>query len=100
LTTQARAAAPIQGVDAMQHQTPESLDLAAMVADLNNLLRLKTTVAGIKMFRPRRGDGGDPENPPAERDPHRRPDRQHGLPARLDRRHQPAATSSARSAAP
>ena len=39
-----------QGVDAMQQQTPESLDLAAMVADLNNLLRLKTTVTGIKMF--------------------------------------------------
>jgi uncharacterized protein (DUF169 family) len=34
----------------MQQQTPESLDLAAMIADLNNLLRLKTTVAGIKMF--------------------------------------------------
>jgi len=34
----------------MQQQTPESLDLAAMVADLNSLLRLKTTVAGIKMF--------------------------------------------------
>ena len=35
----------------MQQQTPpEALDLAAMVADLNNLLRLKTTVIGIKMF--------------------------------------------------
>ncbi len=35
----------------MQQQTPpEQLDLAAIVADLNNLLRLKTTVAGIKMF--------------------------------------------------
>ena len=35
----------------MQQQTPaESPDLAAKVADLNNLLRLKTTVAGIKMF--------------------------------------------------
>ena len=28
----------------------ENLDLAAMVADLNNLLRLKTTVIGMKMF--------------------------------------------------
>src|SRR3984957_21238322 len=34
----------------MQQQTPEPLDLAAMVADLNSLLRLKTTVIGIKMF--------------------------------------------------
>jgi uncharacterized protein (DUF169 family) len=35
----------------MQQQTPpEALDLAAMVADLNSLLRLKTTVVGIKMF--------------------------------------------------
>src|SRR3981081_781456 len=29
---------------------PEALDLAAMVADLNSLLRLKTTVIGMKMF--------------------------------------------------
>ena len=28
----------------------EKLDLAGMVADLNNLLRLKTTVIGMKMF--------------------------------------------------
>src|SRR5258708_21718662 len=34
----------------MQQQTPEQLDLAGMVADLNNLLRLKTTVIGMKMF--------------------------------------------------
>ena len=34
----------------MQQQTPERFDLAGMVADLNNLLRLKTTVTGIKMF--------------------------------------------------
>jgi uncharacterized protein (DUF169 family) len=35
----------------MQQQTPpEQLDLAAMVADLSNLLRLKTTVIGLKMF--------------------------------------------------
>jgi uncharacterized protein (DUF169 family) len=35
----------------MQQQTPpEALDLTAMVADLNGLLRLKTTVVGIKMF--------------------------------------------------
>src|SRR5271156_1373745 len=35
----------------MQQQTPpEQFDLAGMVADLNSLLRLKTTVAGIKMF--------------------------------------------------
>ena len=37
--------------------------------------------------RARRGHGGDPENPPAERGPHHRPDRQHGLAAGLDRRH-------------
>ncbi|MCP1915538.1 uncharacterized protein (DUF169 family) [Bradyrhizobium macuxiense] len=35
----------------MQQQTPpEQFDLGAIVADLNNLLRLKTTVIGIKMF--------------------------------------------------
>ena len=34
----------------MQQQTPERFDLAGMVADLNNLLRLKTTVTGIMMF--------------------------------------------------
>src|SRR5512146_630318 len=36
---------------AMQQQSPpEQLDLAGMVADLNSLLRLKTTVIGMKMF--------------------------------------------------
>src|SRR5262249_60452881 len=34
----------------MQQQASEQFDLAAMVADLNSLLRLKTTVIGIKMF--------------------------------------------------
>jgi len=35
----------------MQQQTsPQAFDLAGMVADLNSLLRLKTTVTGIKMF--------------------------------------------------
>src|SRR3954468_8413297 len=35
----------------MQQQTPpEAFDLAGMVDDLNSLLRLKTTVIGIKMF--------------------------------------------------
>ena len=35
----------------MQQQSPpEAFDLPGMVADLNNLLRLKTTVIGIKMF--------------------------------------------------
>src|SRR5580658_11288133 len=35
----------------MQQQTPpEQVDLVALVADLNNLLRLKTTVIGMKMF--------------------------------------------------
>src|SRR3981081_4501119 len=29
---------------------PEALDLATMVVDLNSLLRLKTTVIGMKMF--------------------------------------------------
>ncbi len=31
-------------------QSDEKLDLAGMVADLNSLLRLKTTVIGMKMF--------------------------------------------------
>src|SRR5437879_10087209 len=35
----------------MQQQTaPEALDLTGVVDDLNSLLRLKTTVIGIKMF--------------------------------------------------
>ena len=35
----------------MQQQSPpEQFDLAGMVADLNSLLRLKTTVIGMKMF--------------------------------------------------
>ena len=35
----------------MQQQTPpEPFDMARMVADLNNLLLLKTTVIGMKMF--------------------------------------------------
>src|ERR1700748_1784653 len=35
----------------MQQQTPQqSFDPSGMAADLNDLLRLKTTVAGIKMF--------------------------------------------------
>ena len=35
----------------MQLQTPsEQFDLAGMVADLNSLLRLKTTVIGMKLF--------------------------------------------------
>jgi uncharacterized protein (DUF169 family) len=36
----------------MQHAaaSDEQVDLASMVADLNNLLRLKTTVIGMKMF--------------------------------------------------
>src|SRR5437868_13748342 len=35
----------------MQQQSPpEQFDLAGMVADLNALLRLKTTVIGMKMF--------------------------------------------------
>jgi uncharacterized protein (DUF169 family) len=39
------------GDNAMQQETPqEQFDFAAMVADLNSLLRLKTTVIGIKMF--------------------------------------------------
>ena len=52
----------------MQQQTPpEPFDLAAMVADLNNLLRLKTTVIGIKMFARVEDMDGDPENPAADR---------------------------------
>src|SRR5579863_9498181 len=35
----------------MQQQTsPETFDPVGMVTDLNNLLRLKTTVIGLKMF--------------------------------------------------
>src|SRR4051794_12974254 len=34
----------------MQQQTPERFDFAGIAADLNNLLRLKTTVIGMKMF--------------------------------------------------
>src|SRR6202042_97242 len=35
----------------MQQQTPpEQFDMAGLVADLNGLLRLKTTVIGMKMF--------------------------------------------------
>jgi len=34
----------------MQQQSPENIDLAALVADLNALLRLKTTVIGMKLF--------------------------------------------------
>src|ERR1700744_2938730 len=35
----------------MQQQTPpEQFDMAGIVADLNALLRLKTTVIGMKMF--------------------------------------------------
>src|SRR6195256_4886946 len=33
-----------------QQSPPEQLDLAGMAADLNQLLRLKTTVIGMKMF--------------------------------------------------
>ena len=85
----------------MQQQSPpEQLDLAGMVADLNSLLRLKTTVIGMKMFAHGGGNDGDPEDPAADRGPHHRPDRQHGLAAGLDRRHHRATISSARSAAP
>src|ERR1700755_2013903 len=42
---------PISGVHAMQQQMPpEQFDLPGLVADLNALLRLKTTVIGMKMF--------------------------------------------------
>src|SRR5437763_375159 len=34
----------------MQQQSAENIDLAGLVADLNNLLRLKTTVIGMKLF--------------------------------------------------
>src|SRR6202012_1816723 len=43
--------APRSGSYVMQQQTSvEQLDLGAMVADLNSLLRLKTTVIGMKLF--------------------------------------------------
>src|SRR3984957_10979309 len=45
------ARAPIPGENAMQQQTPlEPFDLSGIVDDLNSLLRLKTTVIGLKMF--------------------------------------------------
>ncbi|QDP26600.1 DUF169 domain-containing protein [Bradyrhizobium cosmicum] len=34
----------------MQQQSAEKIDLAGLVADLNSLLRLKTTVTGMKLF--------------------------------------------------
>lgn len=34
----------------MQQQSADSIDLAGLVADLNSLLRLKTTVIGMKLF--------------------------------------------------
>ena len=34
----------------MQEQNAERIDLAGLVADLNGLLRLKTTVIGMKLF--------------------------------------------------
>src|SRR3569833_42569 len=36
--------------DAMQQQSADRIDLAGLVTDLNNLLRLKTTVIGMKLF--------------------------------------------------
>src|SRR3569833_4752514 len=36
--------------DAMQQQSADRIDLAGLVADLNSLLRLKTTVIGMKLF--------------------------------------------------
>jgi uncharacterized protein (DUF169 family) len=42
----------VQGVSVMQQAATQEkkIDLAGMVADLNSLLRLKTTVIGMKMF--------------------------------------------------
>ena len=34
----------------MQQQAADTIDLAGLVADLNSLLRLKTTVIGMKLF--------------------------------------------------
>src|SRR6201991_3070320 len=36
--------------DAMQQQRAEKIDLAGLGADLNSLLRLKTTVMSMKLF--------------------------------------------------
>src|SRR4051794_1633172 len=43
---------PMKEFRAMQQAAPppQDLDLPTMVADLNSLLRLKTTVIGMKMF--------------------------------------------------
>src|SRR3979411_2093717 len=42
----------VQGVSVMQQRARQEakIDLAGMTADLNSLLRLKTTVIGMKMF--------------------------------------------------
>src|SRR3982074_686588 len=42
----------VQGVSVMQQRATQEakIDLAGMTADLNSLLRLKTTVIGMKMF--------------------------------------------------
>ena len=69
----------------MQQQTPQpdTFDFAAMVADLNRLLRLKTTVIGMKLFE-RADEMAASRDAPAEGRPRHRPDRQHGLAPGLD----------------
>ena len=65
----------------------ETFDWAAMAADLNSLLRLKTTVIGMKMFARVEEMTAIPKIRRPTGHPHHRPDRQHGLAAGLDRRH-------------
>ena len=69
----------------MQQQSEDRIDLAGLVADLNSLLRLKTTVIGMKLF----ARAADMEAIPKIRRPNaiHTPDRQHGRASGLDRRH-------------
>ena len=55
----------------MQQQTlPEPFDMLGMVADLNNLLRLKTTVIGMKMFARVEEMAAIPEDQASHRSPY------------------------------
>ena len=71
-----------------------------LVAKLEGLLRLRSIPVRHEAVRERRGDGGDPEDPPAEGiGAHARPGRGAGGAARLDGGHHDARTWSATSAA-
>ena len=67
-------------------ETGEGYDWPALTAELDRLLRIRTTPIGMKLFERRRGDGDDPSPPPTHSDPHDRSDRRPGVPARVDGR--------------